>query len=79
MSTSRRKSEEKEDVKSTSLLKHREQPKSVSRSHEHLSLPAMKMRKSETGPSIDKKNCTTKPKLIKEALATNVSLLATRL
>ncbi|KAK1377606.1 hypothetical protein POM88_024350 [Heracleum sosnowskyi] len=56
-STSRRKSVEKENVKSTGLLKHREQPQRVSKSHEHLSPHAMKMRKS---------------KLINKTLATNV-------
>ncbi|XP_017220110.1 uncharacterized protein LOC108197110 [Daucus carota subsp. sativus] len=75
-STSRRKPVEKENVKSTGLLKNREQPKSVSRSHEHLSSPAMKLRKSETGPSIHERKLTTqqnstKSKLINKALASN--------
>lgn len=81
-STSSSKSVEKENVKSTGLLKHPEQPKRVSTSREHLSAPAMTMRKSETGPRIDNKNLTpkqnnTKSKLMNEALATNVSLSAT--
>ncbi|KAL8102417.1 hypothetical protein AgCh_027052 [Apium graveolens] len=76
-STSSRKSVEKENVKSTGLLKHHEQPKRVSKIREHLSPSAMKMRKSGTGPSIDNndlttKHNTTKSKLINDALATNV-------